>query len=269
MRIVNLASGSKGNSTFVGYDKCKILIDVGLSETLIKSRLAEIGENIKEITGVCITHEHGDHIKSLPTLAKKYDIDFYVHSDLIKNNVFSDIPFKDGKLHAFDSEVFAIGDLEILPFSTSHDATSPVGFTINVKGSSSKFGIVTDTGEVSQNVKDSLSGSKIVFIESNYDEAMLFNGSYPYNLKVRISGKKGHLSNTQSLELAKFLYETGTKCFVLSHLSENNNTEQIAYLNYINYFQNQGLVLDKDVFVRLSYQSKHGNNFSLKEDFYG
>ena len=97
---------------------------------------------------------------------------------------------------------------------------------------------------------------------------MLVNGSYPYWLKQRILGEKGHLSNTQSLELAKFLFNNGTKCFVLSHLSENNNTQEMAYLNYISYFESNGFVLDKDVFVRLSYQDKHGNNFNLKEEFY-
>lgn len=269
MRIVNLASGSKANSTFIGYNDSKILIDVGLSEKLLKERLSEIGESLSDIVGVCITHEHSDHIKSLKTLAKKYDMNFYIHKDLADSGLLSDVVFKDGKLVKFENNPFKIGDLEVQPFSTSHDAISPVGFTVNVKGSLSKFGFVTDTGAVSSQMKECLSGSKIVFIESNYDENMLFSGFYPEQVKRRIASTKGHLSNTQSLELADYLYESGTKCFVLSHLSENCNTQELAYSNFVSFFQRKGLLLDKDIFVRLSYQDKHGNNFSLKEDFYG
>ena len=269
MRIVNLASGSKGNSTFIGYNDSKILIDVGLTEKTIRERLTEINEDIKSIVGVCITHEHSDHIKALATLAKKYDIDFYVHKKLAESTELKSIIFKDGKLHTFENEKFLIGELEICPFDTSHDAVSPVGFTVNVKNSVSKFGIITDTGIVSEKMKQALIGSKIVFIESNYDEMMLENGIYPYPLKRRIAGSQGHLSNVQSVELADYLFNNGTMCFVLSHLSENNNTPEIAFLNYANHFENRGLVLDNDVFVRLSYQYKHGNNFNLLEDFNG
>lgn len=268
MRIVNLSSGSKANSTFVGYNDTKILIDVGLAPKTLSERLSEIGENLENIKAVLITHEHSDHIKALKTLAKKYDIDFYIHRDLILSGFLVDIKFKKGKLHEFTDEEFDIGDLEIMPFAVSHDAIAPVGFTIKVKGSKSKFGIVTDTGIVTDNMKKQLAGSKIVFIESNYDEDMLLNGSYPYPVKQRIYGEKGHLSNEQSLELAKFLFENGTKCFALSHISQNNNTYDLAFTNYINFFESAGYVLDKDVFVRISYQDKHGNNFILKEESY-
>ena len=269
MKIVNLASGSKANSTFISFDDSKILIDVGLSERQLKERVSEIGESLSEISGICITHEHIDHIKSLKTLVKKYDIDVYLHENLANSTAVSDINFKTNKLHKFTDIKFNIGKLEIKPFSVSHDAINPVGFAINVIGSKSKFGIVTDTGLVLDDMKKSLAGAKIVFIESNYDEFMLQNGDYPYLVKQRIAGEKGHLSNTQSLEFAKFLYDNGTKCFVLSHISENNNTIDRAYFGYAEYFKNQGLELDKDVFIRLSYQNKHGNNFSLKEDYYG
>jgi len=269
MRIVNLASGSKANSTFVSFEDTKILIDIGLSERQLLERLSEIGENLGNISAVCITHEHIDHIKSLKTIAKKYDCDFYLHEKLADSLSIKEIVFKAGKLHKFCGKKFNIGKLEILPFDVSHDAIAPVGFTINVQGSSSKFGIVTDTGVVSENMKNSLSGSKIVFIESNYDELMLKNGGYPFSLKLRILSEKGHLSNQQSLDFAKYLFDNGTKCFVLSHISENNNTIEKAFFMYADYFKNRGLELDKDVFIRLSYQGKHGNNFSLNEDFNG
>ena len=105
--------------------------------------------------------------------------------------------------------------------------------------------------------------------ESNYDENMLVSGKYPYLLKQRIAGNKGHLSNAQSLDLARFLYDNGTKCFVLSHISENNNTYELAFSNYVDYFEQNNIQLNKDVYVRVSFQEKRGNNFKLEEDYNG
>lgn len=266
MRIVNLASGSKGNSTFVAFGETKILIDAGLTEKKLAETLLEIKENLANIQGVLITHEHIDHIRAIKTLAKKYDMVFYVHKKLAESSAFQDIEFKEGKLFKFENSEFSVGDFEIKPFETSHDAVRSVGFVVKVFGNKAKAGFVTDLGVVSESVKRELQGSKIVFIESNYDEAMLMGGSYPKIVKERIKGEFGHLSNEQSLELAKFLFETGTKCFVLSHISENNNTPELALVNYIDYFESQGYVLDKDVFIRLSFQNKHGNNFNVKEE---
>ena len=269
MRIINLASGSKGNSTFVEYGETKILIDVGLNEKNLSEALSEIGEKLSDIKAAVITHEHIDHIRALESLAKKYEIDFFIEAAVTESPAIKKIAFKDGKLHKILFDKFKIFDIEILPFPISHDALSPVGFTLNVSGSKSRVSFLTDLGVVTETVKNSVKESKMIFIESNYDENMLFGGKYPYLLKRRIAGEKGHLSNSQSLELAKYLFDHGTKCFILSHLSENNNTPEIAYLNYANYFESRGLILDKDVFIRLSYQHKVSKNFILKEEFDG
>lgn len=267
MQIINLASGSKGNSTLVEYNETRILIDAGICEKKLKSTLNEVGNDLSKINAICVTHEHIDHIRALSALAKKTDIDFYVHEKLASSPALKEIDFKEGKLHIFSNNKFVIGELEIQPFDISHDAVAPVGFVVNVCGSKSKVGFATDLGVVFESVKQALAGVKMVFLESNYDEKMLWGGSYPYLIKKRIDGAKGHLSNVQSLELAKWLFEQGTKCFVLSHISENNNTYELAYVNYVDYFESQHLMLDKDVFIRLSFQNKHGNKFSLKEDF--
>ncbi|MBQ8451955.1 MAG: MBL fold metallo-hydrolase [Clostridia bacterium] len=266
MHIVNLASGSKGNSTLVEFKNSLLLIDVGLTEKKLKERLAEVGKNLSEVLFVCITHEHIDHIRGLEVLAKKYDMEFFVHKKLAESEQFKRIEFKEGKLHTFETEKFNAGDFEITPFDVSHDAVAPVGFTVNVVSSKSKVGFVTDLGIVTDTVKKALVGSKIVFIESNYDRDMLLGGKYPYLTKMRIDGDHGHLSNEQSLMLASYLYDGGTKCFVLSHISENNNTYEKAYLNFASFFEGKGLTLDSDVFLRLSFQNKHGNNFTLNEE---
>lgn len=269
MRIVNLSSGSKANSTFVGYNQTKILIDAGINEKKLKQSLIQIGEKIEDINAVLITHEHVDHIRAVKNLAKKYNIDFYIKEELLDCVAIKETEFKEGKLHTFSSGVINIGNLQITPFDIMHDSLAPVGFIVNVYGSKSRVGFVTDLGEVTEIVKNALAGVKMVFIESNYDEDMLFGGKYPFLIKQRIAGSKGHLSNAQSLELAKFLYSTGTKCFVLSHISENNNTYELAFSNYVDYFETNNIQLNKDVYIRVSFQEKCGNNFNLKEEYDG
>ena len=252
MRIVNLSSGSKANSTFLSFNETRILIDAGLPEKTLCENLNHIGERIENINAV---------------FAKKYDMDFYFHEELINSGKLADIKFKEGRVRSFTTEVVNVGDLQVKPFEISHDAVRPVGFVVNVFGSKSKAGFATDLGVVSDSVKQALMGSKIVFIESNYDEQMLFGGSYPFILKRRIASDKGHLSNVQSLELAKYLYDNGTKCFVLSHISENNNTYEMALANFVDYFNENHIKLNKDVIVKVSFQMKYGNNFTLREEF--
>ena len=195
MRIVNLASGSKGNSTFLGYGESKILIDAGLTEKNIKTRLAEIGERIEDIKAVVVTHEHIDHVRAIKSLAKNYDMEFFVREKLADSGFFADVNFKEGKLHKITDLCFNIGDFEILPVSVSHDAIDPVAYVVSVHGSKAKAGFVTDLGFVSDLVKKEFAGVKMAFLESNYDEKMLFGGKYPYLVKQRIAGNKGHLSN--------------------------------------------------------------------------
>lgn len=269
MRIINLASGSKGNATLVEYNGTSLLIDAGISERKLAKGLSEVGKKLEDISAVLVTHEHSDHIFSIPALAKKYSMEFYVETGLAESEEFNQIKFQENKLRKILLDKFSVGDLEILPFPISHDAICPVGYIINVRGSVSKVAFLTDVGFVSEENEKLLSGVKMIFLESNYDEAMLMGGRYPYPVKRRIEGETGHLSNTQALSLASKLYKTGTKCFVLSHISENNNTAEKVYSNFADYFESLGLSLDKDIFIRLSYQNKHGNNFILKEEFNG
>lgn len=269
MRIINLASGSKANSTFVSFGDTKILIDAGLSEKKIKEELLSIGEKLENISAVIVTHEHIDHIKGIKSLAKNTNINFYFHKKVIDESAYGDIVFKEGSLRTFDSFKFNIGDFEIEPIETSHDAARPVAFILNVHKSKTRVAFVTDLGVVSEKIKSSLKGVKIIFLESNYDEEMIDGGPYPYIVKQRIKSEKGHLSNEQSLELAKFLYKNGTKCFVLSHISQNNNTYEKAYVNFAAYFENLGLKIGEDVKIKVSFQEKHGNNFLINEEYDG
>lgn len=267
MHIVNLASGSKGNSTFIECGNTKLLIDCGLAEKTLSERLAEIGQNLADIDAILITHEHIDHIRGLKKIAKKYKAKFYINQKLKETEEFQIPELKKDNLFAFNEQEFKIGGVTVLPLELSHDAKSTNGFILSCDGGE-KVAFVTDTGVIPQKTEEQLCGVKMIFLESNYDEEMLLNGKYPYVIKQRILSEKGHLSNKQSLELAKKLYATGTKCFVLSHISENNNTHELAFKNYTNYFESIGLKLEKDVFVRVSFQNKVGNNFNIREDLW-
>ena len=269
MRIINLASGSKANSTFLSFGETRILIDVGLSEKKLKEELSSIGEKLENINAVIITHEHIDHIKGLKSLAKNTNIIFYLHQKVVSEASCGDVEFKEGALRVFENSRFNIGDFEIEPIETSHDATRSVAFVVNVHKSRARAAFVTDLGVVSENIKKTLKGVKIIFLESNYDEEMIDGGAYPYIVKQRIKSDKGHLSNSQSLELAKYLYQNGTKCFVLSHISQNNNTYEKAYVNYASYFESLGLKIGEDVKIKVSFQEKHGNNFLINEEYDG
>ena len=202
-------------------------------------------------------------------MAKNTDITFFVHKHLFESDYFNDISFKDGKIRTFEDIKFNVGDLEIEPMEVSHDSIRPVAFVVNAFASKSRVAFVTDIGFISENIKNILKGVKIIFLESNYDENMIDGGPYPYIVKERIKGNKGHLSNIQSLELAKFLYENGTRAFVLSHISQNNNTYEKAYVNYAAYFESLGLTIGKDIIIKVSFQDKIGNKFSVKEDYDG
>ncbi|MBO4570135.1 MAG: MBL fold metallo-hydrolase [Clostridia bacterium] len=260
MRVKNLGSGSKGNSTLIETGKTKVLLDCGFGIRELTNRLNEAGVSLDEIDAIVITHEHSDHIKGLKSIIAKHKIKVYAHAlvwpvlhsqvDNRLEMVFGDMPFK-------------IGDLVVTPFVVSHDSINCQGFTFTC--GKAKFGYATDLGYVSSEVLNMLTGSKLVFIESNHDEEMLKNGPYPPILKARIRGNTGHLSNIQCAEATIKLALSGTKYFALAHLSEHNNTPALAYGTVSNALANAMLEPEKDVFLRLTYQDKCGNNFYIKE----
>ena len=163
----------------------------------------------------------------------------------------------------FTDNAFLVGDIVVSPFPVSHDSLNCQGFTFS-KGKA-KFGYATDLGFVSGAVLSHLMGSKLVFIESNHDVRMLSEGPYPPILKARIRSNSGHLSNVQCAEVALQLATNGTKYFALCHLSEQNNTPELAFGTVTNAFITRGFRVEKDVVLRLTYQNKIGNNFLIGE----
>lgn len=229
MRVINLASGSDGNITYIESADKKILLDIGLSCAETTKRLELIGIKPNEIDAVIITHEHSDHIKGVDIFSSKYNLPVYAHEDVwIGLDEKLKKTTKDNR-KIFDG-TFNLGSFTINPIEVPHDVKC-FGFSFCER--ENKISILTDLGHTNDRILNSIKGSKLVYLEANYDREMLMQGTkYPLSLKRRIDGPNGHLSNLASSEVVEFLTATGTKQIVLSHLSRENNSPILAY-NYI------------------------------------
>lgn len=223
-----LYSSSSGNMFHLETKKTSILIDAGVTYKAINEGLKSIDKDVSKISGVIITHEHIDHIKGIPLLCRKHNIPIFACgktatyiSDMLKER---NIPADIYRLEY--GQTCKIKDLDITPFETSHDAISPCGFKI--QNENTTLGYATDLGYVSNEVFENLMYSDYVVLESNYDNIMLDFGKYPYTTKRRIKSVTGHLSNEDSANAIVRLAKTGNNRFLLGHLSQNNNTEQMA-----------------------------------------
>lgn len=230
MKLCTIASGSSGNCTFVGSEHTKLLIDAGISGKKIENGLLSIDVKLDEIEGILITHEHADHIQGLGVLARRYHIPIYGTAETINSILriknIGKIP--EELLHFVrPDEAFSIHDIQIEPFSISHDAANPVCYTLSSNGY--KIGMATDLGKFDDYIVTKLSDSDILLLEANHDENMLMVGSYPYYLKQRIIGDRGHLSNDTSAKLITKLFHNKLKYITLAHLSSENNYEELAY----------------------------------------
>lgn len=220
-----LASGSKGNSIFVGTKKTRILIDAGLRYSTLIERLAEIDVDPKTIQAVLITHEHGDHIQGLKTLYDRLQIPVFVNLGTAQG-IYEVLGMRP-KFKIFTTgEPFVFGDLEIRPFCISHDTRDPVAFTIHMEGV--KLGFCTDLGYVTTLVQKQLQGCDYLYIEANHQESMVHSSHRPDVYKKRVLSRQGHLSNTQCAELVESVQHPGLKHIHLAHLSSECNTPELA-----------------------------------------
>lgn len=224
----SLYSGSTGNSLFVETENSKILIDAGESAKKISNALSLCGTDISDIDAILVTHEHSDHIKSLGTLSKKYNIPVYANNETWNAMPEQSLKISDDCKKIFvPNSTFEIGDLKIYPFKTPHDAANPCGFNIIYKDK--KISIATDLGHITEEVFSCLEKSCFALLESNYDPNTLKCSNYPYMLKQRIAGPNGHLSNNDSGLLISKLMKSGLSSVMLGHLSKENNFPELAY----------------------------------------
>ena len=230
-RIVNLYSGSGGNATFIRVGDHSILIDAGKSARALCRALCDIGEGIKNVNAIFITHEHTDHVSALEVIAKKNAIPIHMTetSALRFDERTSPCLFSRLILH---SPEFCerIGNMTVRSFCTPHDSRMSVGYRIEFEldGCQHAIGYATDIGYVSEEIRKNLLGCEAVVIESNHDVDMLMTGPYPRELKQRVASKRGHLSNCECAEFAAELAENGTRAFMLAHLSKENNEPCLA-----------------------------------------
>ncbi|MGD9971881.1 MAG: MBL fold metallo-hydrolase [Desulfatirhabdiaceae bacterium] len=226
LSVCILASGSQGNCIHVSNGSTAILVDAGLSGKEIEHRMAQRGLSPANLDAIVVSHEHTDHIQAVGILSRRFHLPVYMTSQTAVaaaphlKNLDSTVSFECGHR-------FCINSLTIDPFSISHDAEEPSGFTIQHAGI--KIGIATDLGIVTSLVKTCLADCRLLVLEANHDPDMLMNGPYPWPLKQRIRGRTGHLSNKDSCMLLRELRHAGLQDVILAHLSETNNTPEKAF----------------------------------------
>ena len=230
MRLCAIASGSSGNCIYAGTDATHILVDTGISGKRTEEGLNKLGLKVSDLDGIMITHEHIDHIAGLGVLCRKYEIPVYATGKTIKAILDTKSVGKidSGLLHEIEPDkAFMVKELKINPMRTSHDAAEPVAYRLSY--GQKKIGIATDLGTYNDYTVECLKGMDVLFLEANHDVNMLQVGPYPYYLKQRILGERGHLSNELSGRLLSALLHDGLKEVVLGHLSKENNLPELAY----------------------------------------
>ncbi|MCX6996184.1 MAG: MBL fold metallo-hydrolase [Kiritimatiellaeota bacterium] len=226
LRICVLASGSSGNCTLVSSADTAILIDAGLSSREIERRLGLAGFQLRQIHAVCLSHEHGDHTAGIGVLHRRHGLPLYANGGTIEALA------RDPKLHSLGWRVFQtgspflVGGLQIEPFSVPHDAFEPVGFII--RHGDVRVGIVTDMGMVTHLIRERLRLCRAIVIESNHDEQLLQDARRPWQLKQRILGRQGHLSNDGAADLLAAIAGPTLQQVFLAHLSEDCNRKDLA-----------------------------------------
>lgn len=230
MRFCSIASGSSGNSVYAGCGKTNILIDAGVSAKRIEQALNKIGVLPESIDALLITHEHSDHIQGAGILARKYGLPIYATRET------ADCMTANKSLGSIDESLFhyispnktvQIKDIIVEPFAIPHDAVNPVSYTLS--DGRRKIGMATDLGCFDDYIISKLLDSDALYLEANHDVNMLMVGSYPYRLKQRIAGNRGHLSNESSAELICRLLCQRLRHVVLAHMSKENNYAELAY----------------------------------------
>ncbi len=239
LKICVLASGSSGNCTYISSENTAILIDAGLSCRETLRRLLSLGVRDDNIKGICVTHEHDDHVSSLGVLHRKLGAALYANSGTKDGTLIN------GKLAGLPwnifltGEAFSIGDLKIEPFSVPHDTYDPVGFVVSA--GKSRAGIVTDMGMPTELIRTKLKNCQVVILESNHDGPLLNDSSRPWVLKQRIKGWQGHLSNEQACQMLSDIAGPDLRTVFLAHLSSECNKPDLA------------LKLAKEVLVKCGY----------------
>lgn len=230
MRMCSIASGSSGNCIYVGSNRTHVLIDAGISKKRIEEGLKKLEIKGEELDGILVTHEHSDHIQGLGVFSRKYEVPIYATPGTIEGIRLSRSIGKlpEGLLKPIHlDETFLLGDMKIKPFFISHDANEPSAYRLECGDKSAA--VATDLGMYDEKTIENLKNVNALLLEANHDVCMLEAGPYPYHLKRRILGKRGHLSNELSGRLLCDILHNNLQHIMLGHLSKENNYERLAY----------------------------------------
>ena len=257
LRFSPLFSGSSGNATYVGCDDAHLLVDAGLSGTRVTQELMKVGVDPDMLSAILVTHEHSDHIKGIGILSRKYDLPVFATEGTWREMYGKIGAISPRNMRIFEpGQDFYIGSIDVTPFATPHDAGQPVGYTFEISGA--KLAIATDLGSVRDSWFKYVKGADAVILESNYDPGMLQTGPYPFDLKKRIMGRHGHLSNDDAGEVAAELAKNGTRQIILGHLSKENNYPELALQCTLSALKLAGVRCQSD--VRVMVASRDGNS---------
>ena len=232
-RYCTLYSGSTGNAAYIETPHARILIDAGKCTRTLVSSLASIGVDIDTVDAIFITHEHSDHVASLEVLAKKHPIPVHILYNSALRYSQNPPPALCSVLQIYRDAPYTarVGDVTVTAFPTPHDSRAAVGYRFAFPDGDRTvcLGYATDIGQVTEEILTGLSGCEAVVVESNHDETMLMEGPYPYDLKLRIRSRRGHLCNRDCADLCATLASKGSTHFLLAHLSEENNYPDLAF----------------------------------------
>ncbi len=225
LQITSLNSGSNGNCYYLGNEDDAVLVDVGLNCRETELRMGRLGLSMRKVRAIFISHEHSDHICGLQVIARKYELPVYITPGTLRKGRLN-LPVELVQTFRAHKQI-RIGELEITAFPKLHDASEPHSFIVRCRNVT--VGVFTDIGSPCDNIVRYFKQCNAAFLEANYDEEMLDRGRYPYFLKQRIRGGKGHLSNRQALELFTSCRPTYMSLLLLSHLSKDNNCPDLVH----------------------------------------
>lgn len=252
LHITPLFSGSSGNAILIRNQNQNILVDAGQNCKKIVEALASLNLTPAELSAILITHDHSDHISGLDVFTRKYQIPIYATA-----LTWRGIHAAEKKPHASEldheiipGETFTIDGIDVMAFDTPHDAQGSCGYRFSSQERS--VAVATDIGFMTPIVFESLRGCEIILLEANYDKDMLWNGEYPYYLKKRIDGENGHLCNDDCAHTIVELYKTGTRHFILGHLSKENNLPQVAERTVLRALEAERLTRNRDYTLQIA-----------------
>jgi phosphoribosyl 1,2-cyclic phosphodiesterase len=224
LRFTSLGSGSSGNGLVVESGTTRVMMDCGFTLTATKAKLESRGLAPADINGICVTHEHDDHIGGVARFAKRYAIPVYLTRGTAQ---WLPADFPAVLVHCIDSHTpFEIDGLAVDPFPVPHDAREPVQYVFS--DGNARLGVLTDLGTPTSHVQEKLSGCHALVVECNHDLGMLMGGPYPVSLKHRVSGRFGHLDNATAGHLVASLDRSNLRHLIAAHLSQQNNTRELA-----------------------------------------